>query len=136
MPKLYFYDVGLALALMGVEDPDQIKIHPFRGALFENLVILEFLKQQLNRGKKPNIYFWRDNVGHEIDLLLETGPKLVPLEIKSGQTITGEFYKGLQYWHKITKTSGGYIVYAGQENRKESNGVQLISYNRIEIENL
>lgn len=136
MPKLYFYDVGLAVALMGIEESAQLQIHPFRGALFENLVILEFLKQRLNSGKKPNIYFWRDNVGNEIDLLLETAPQVVPLEIKSGQTITQDFYKGLIYWNKITKTSGGYVVYAGKETRKQSNGIQVIPYNHIEIETI
>lgn len=133
MPKLYFYDVGLAIALMGIEESTQLQIHPFKGALFENLVILEFLKQRLNLGKKPSIYFWRDNVGNEIDLVLETATQLVPLEIKSGQTITQDFYKGLNYWNKITNTSGGYVVYAGKETRKQSNGVQVIPYNHIEI---
>lgn len=136
MPKLYFYDVGLAIALMGVEDSAQLQIHPFRGALFENLVILEFLKQRLNLGKKPNIYFWRDNVGNEVDLLLETAPLVVPLEIKSGQTITQDFYKGLNYWNKITNTSAGYVVYAGKETRKQSNGIQVLPYDHLEIENL
>lgn len=136
MPKLYFYDVGLAIALMGIEESTQLQIHPFKGALFENLVILEFLKQRLNLGKKPSIYFWRDNVGNEIDLVLETATQLVPLEIKSGQTITQDFYKGLNYWNKITNTSGGYVVYAGKETRKQSNGVQVIPYNHIEIETI
>lgn len=131
MPKLYFYDVGLAWALMGVEEADQIQFHPFRGAVFENLVILEFLKRRLNAGKNPNIYFWRDNVGNEIDLLIEKNMELIPVEIKSGQTITNDYFKGLNFWNKITNSQGGYVVYGGEETQRRSNEITVLPLGQI-----
>ncbi len=132
MPKLYFYDVGLAWALLGVDDSAQIQLHPFRGAVFENLIILEFLKQRLNAGKNPNLYFWRDNVGHEIDLLIEKGIDLIPVEIKSGQTVTPEYFKGLFFWNKIAGAQRGYIVYGGDTIQHRSNGIRVIPFRQIE----
>lgn len=131
MPKLYFYDVGLALALMGVEAPLQVQLHPFRGAIFENLVILEFLKQRLNAGKNPNQYFWRDNVGNEVDLLLERNDKIVPIDIKSGQTITSDYFKGLLFWNKTANNEGGYVIYAGDTAQHRSNGIAVVPFRQI-----
>ncbi len=71
MPKLYFYDTGLAIALLGVESASQLSLHPFKGSLFENLVIVEFLKRCYNLGKPNNLFFWRVNTGNEIDLVIE-----------------------------------------------------------------
>lgn len=73
MPKLYFYDTGLVCSLLGLEKEAQLETHYLKGALFENLVILEFLKGRLNQGLPPNFYFWRDQSGHEVDLLAEWG---------------------------------------------------------------
>ncbi|MCC6447699.1 MAG: ATP-binding protein [Chitinophagaceae bacterium] len=126
MPKLYFYDTGLALALLGVEDITQIQLHPFRGAIFENLVILEVLKQRLNTGRQPNLYFWRDNTGNEIDLLMADKDGLIPIEIKSGQTITADYLKGILYWNKISDTLGGYIIYGGNTIQNRSNGIFIM----------
>lgn len=132
MPKLYFYDVGLALSLMGLEEPAQVQIHPFRGAAFENLIILEFMKQRLNSGKNPNLYFWRDNTGNEVDLLLEWNAGLIPVEIKSGQTVTPDYFKGLNFWNKITGYEGGFVVYAGAHQQLRSNGVCVLPFRQIE----
>jgi predicted AAA+ superfamily ATPase len=126
MPKLYFYDTGLAVALMGVENDSQLKLHPFRGNLFENLVVVEFLKKRYNKGKTNNLYFWRDNTGNEIDLIIDQGDNLVPIEIKSGQTISTEFMKGIKFWNKLTRTEGGYIVYDGNMLQRRSDGITLL----------
>jgi len=123
MPKLYFYDTGLASALLGIEDPSQLEFHPFRGSLFENLVIIEFLKHRLNRGKSRNLYFWRDTAGNEIDLLIEQGAQLLPIDIKSGMTVTANYFKGLKFWNKLSDTPGGLIVYGGSESQKRSDGI-------------
>ncbi len=133
MPKLYFYDVGLAWALIGIDNPEQIALHPFRGQLFENLVILEFLKHRLNKGETPRLYFWRDHVGHEIDLLIEQNTQLYPIEIKSGQTITSDYFKGLNYWNKITDTQGGYIVYDGDTRQERSNGFTVMPLRAADV---
>lgn len=131
MPKLYFYDTGLAVALLGVENINQLDLHPFRGSLFENLIVLDFLKERFNAGKSNNLYFWRDNMGNEVDLLIENGTKLLPIEIKSGQTITKEFFKGLSFWNKITQTEGGKVIYAGTTSQKRSHGIEVISLQEL-----
>lgn len=95
-PKLYFYDVGLAAWLLGAENEVHINRHPLRGNLFENLVVIDILKHRYNRGKRGNLYFWRDARGNEIDLLLEYGPEIAALEIKAGATITEDWFKGLR----------------------------------------
>jgi len=131
MPKLYFYDTGLAVALLGVENAVQLNLHSFRGSLFENLVIVDFLKKRYNAGKSNNLFFWRDNVGNEIDLLIETSNQLLPVEIKSGQTITNEYFKGINFWNKMTQTEGGIIVYGGDMMQKRSNGIAVVPLNAI-----
>jgi predicted AAA+ superfamily ATPase len=98
MPKLYFLDTGLAASLMGVQTQTQLAIHPLRSALFETLIIAEFLKARFNKGFPSNLYFWRDNVGLEVDLLLDEPEGLCPIEIKSSATVTGELFKGLHKW--------------------------------------
>ncbi len=94
-PKLYFCDVGLASYLMGVEEPKQLVTHPLRGALFENLVIAEALKHRLNRGRQPNLSFFRDARGLECDLLYESGQSLGAVEIKSGLTVPSDAFNAL-----------------------------------------
>ena len=126
MPKLYFYDTGLALALLGVENSSQLALHPFRGSLFENLVIVDFLKRRYNNGQTNNLFFWRDNTGNEIDLLIEINNWRVPVEIKSGQTITNDFFKGIRYWNKLTKNEGGILIYDGDTWQKRSNNITIV----------
>ena len=128
MPKLYFYDTGLATALLGIEKAGQLALNPFRGSLFENMVILELLKKRFNEGKPHNLYFWRDNLGNEIDLIIKHSNRLLPVEIKSGQTITNDYFKGILFWHKITQSQGGYIVYGGDMKQNRSNQITVISY--------
>ena len=128
MPKLYFYDTGLACALLGISNPKQLVLHPFRGSLFENLVILEFLKHLFNRGEPNNLYFWRDNVGNEIDLLFNRESGRIPIEIKSGQTVSEDFFKGIAFWNKMTKTTGGIVVYAGSTPQNRSNGIRVVPF--------
>ena len=121
-PKLYFYDVGLASWLLGAEDERHVKYHPLRGNLFENLVIMEALKYRYHRGERSNLYFWRDGKGNEVDLLVENGPDIAPVEIKSGATITDDYFKGLRTFTgklpRQPKTSA--LVYAGAERQKRS----------------
>lgn len=131
MPKLYFYDTGLASALLGIQNSNQIDLHPFRGALFENMIIVDFLKTRFNKAKTNNLYFWRDNVGNEIDLLIDNGLDIVPIEIKSGQTVTVDYFKGVLYWNKLTQSQGGYVVYGGDRIQKWSNTITVIPYYSI-----
>lgn len=130
MPKLYFYDTGLACALLGIHNPQQLSYHHMTGSLFENLIISELLKSRYNKAKNINLFFWRDNVGHELDIMIENSNGLFPVEIKYGKTITPEFFKGLLFWHKISNTQNGSIVYGGDVAQKRSNGVEIIPWNK------
>ena len=98
MPKLYFLDTALAASLMGIQTTTQLAIHPLRGALFETLIVSEFLKARFNAGFSSNLFFWRDNVGLEVDLLLDEPEGLLPIEIKSSATVTDDLFKGLRKW--------------------------------------
>lgn len=131
MPKLYFYDTGLAIALLGIENPKQLEFHPFRGNLFENMVIVDFLKRRYNAAKTNNLYFWRDSIGNEVDILIDRGGSLVPIEIKSGQTITHEYFKGIKFWNKISKTTNGFVVYGGSQEQKRSTGTIVVPYTEM-----
>jgi predicted AAA+ superfamily ATPase len=92
-PKLYFLDAGLACWLLGIRSEEVLTMHPSRGALFETLVVSEFIKQRFNQGKPADLYFWRDNSGLEADLLFEKKGRLQLAEIKSGQTVTTDYIR-------------------------------------------
>lgn len=128
MPKLYFYDTGLACALLGIQNQEQLLFHPLKGSLFENLIINELLKSRFNKSLPNNLYFWRDNIGHEIDVIIENGNDLFPVEIKSGQTITTDYFKGINYWKKLSGDENGAVVYAGNKHQKRSSGHEVIPW--------
>lgn len=131
-PKLYFYDTGLASWLLNIQDSAYLAIHPQRGPLFESFVVSELFKGRFNRGLRSNLYFWRDNLGNEVDVIIEDGDRLIPLEIKSGQTITADFFKGLNQWAKISGESSGspILVYGGEETQHRQ-GKKIISWKGI-----
>ena len=128
MPKLYFYDTGLAAALLGIENSQQLELNSFRSALFENFVILDLIKQRFNQAKASNLFFWRDSAGNELDILIDQTERLIPVEIKSGQTVTPAFFKGLNYWQKLTGEEGGYVIYGGNQMEKRSHGRTVLPY--------
>ena len=132
MPKLYFYDTGVASALLGIENPAQLALHPFRGGLFENMIIVDFLKSRYNKGNPNNLYFWRDSLGTEIDLLVEKANSLLPIEIKSGQTITDDYFKSMSAWLRISGMEKGWVIYAGDEKQVRSNGITVLPLNEME----
>lgn len=119
-PKLYFYDTGLACRLIGIGDPAQLAVHPFRGALFENLAISEVVKSYTNRGLTPPCYFWRDAGGHEIDLIVEDGMTVLPVEMKSGMTVAADALDGLKKWRELSGVVGGALIYGGDEAYERS----------------
>lgn len=131
-PKIYFYDTGLAAWLLGIQDDDQLSIHPMRSALFETLVVSELHKGRFNRGLTSNLYFWRDNSGIEVDVVAEQGKLLVPIEIKSGQTITADYFTGLKRWLSVAGKTADMprLVYGGDERHTRS-GVEVISWRAI-----
>jgi len=126
-PKLYFYDTGLACSLLGLRSSEQLNTHYLRGELFENYVITEYIKNSLNDVKEPDIYFWRDNTGNEVDLLIEDAARLKAVEIKSGATFREDFFKGISYWEKLSNSSDNSVVYGGNLSMATKYG-KLISW--------
>ena len=118
MPKLYFFDTGLLCWLLGIQEAAQLATHPLRGAVFENLVAAEAMKSRFNRGLDSNLYFWRDQGGHEVDLVADQGTVLMPVEVKSGNTLGSDFFAGLDRWRKMagTRSAPPVLVYGGDES--------------------
>ena len=104
-PKFYFCDVGLAAYLIGIENADQLSTHPLRGALFENMVIAEALKHRFNRGNQANLSFFRDAKGLECDLLYPTDRGIAAFEVKSGSTISSDYFRSLHRVAEVLQTS-------------------------------
>lgn len=130
-PKLYFYDVGLASWLCGIEELRHLQNHPLRGNLFENMLVADVLKWRWNHGKSNNLSFYRDSNGNEVDLIYEIGGKPLPIEIKSGKTISEDYFKGLRRFAKeINTESDGILFYAGDIEQDRSD-VKIINYWRL-----
>ncbi len=120
-PKLYFWDVGLAIRLLGIESAAQLTTHPLRGSLFENWAVVELQKGRFNRGKKSNLFFWRNNTGLEVDVLAEKADKLLPVEIKSGTTLTTDWFRGINQWLSLAEDDAidPTLIYGGDTTWKE-----------------
>ena len=120
-PKLYFYDVGLASYLIGIEHAGQIATHPLRGYLFENAVVAETLKHRFNQGRRANLSFYRDAQGLECDLLYETGYGLSAIEVKSGATISSSYFDGLSRVAKLVPDiKDKAVIYGGSRGQSRS----------------
>lgn len=134
-PKLYFYDTGLAAYLLSIENEQQLAHDKMRGHLFENMVVMEFVKNAYNNGKSGNLTFYRDSNGNEIDLLVAKGGSYTAIEIKSAQTYNSEFEKGLksaspELESKIAEKA---IIYAGDY---ENTGAKIKLLNFKNMQNL
>ncbi|MCM1452770.1 MAG: ATP-binding protein [Clostridium sp.] len=123
-PKLYFYDTGLACSLLGISSVEQLDTHFLRGGLFENMVINQFVKNGLNNGVNPDLTFWRDSTGLEVDLVETKGLEQYGYEIKSGSTFAPAFFDGLKKWGELSQTpeSRRSVIYAGDVSLQTSNG--------------
>lgn len=132
-PKLYFTDVGLAAYLLDIHNKKYILTHPLVGSLFENFVVAELLKARVHNGKNNNIYFFRDNIGNEVDIILESGSLLKPVEIKLGGTINEDFFRGLRYYKKISKKNSTkpVLIYGGKEDQRRGE-FDVVSYRNAE----
>ena len=127
MPKLFFYDVGLACRLLEIQSSAQLNYHHLRGGLFESMIIADLIKQRLNQGRTANLYFWRDQTGNEIDCILDYGETLKPIEIKSSQTLSSDYFDMLLKWQKISGAldSSSYVVYGGDVSMSKKGGVAI-----------
>jgi hypothetical protein len=132
MPKLYFYDTGLACSLLGIQNVAQLDTHYLKGSLFESFAFSEIVKDRFNRGMEHNCFYWRDKTGNEIDCIIETGDLMLPVEIKAGKTIAEDFFAGLKYWDKLAGRSSkdAYLIYGGNENQKRASAA-VVSWKNI-----
>ncbi|MFQ5651455.1 MAG: ATP-binding protein [bacterium] len=114
-PKLYFFDIGLASYLLGIENISHVENHPLRGNLFENLVLMEILKFRYNQGKRNNLNFYRDSRGNEVDIIYRVGQHILPIEVKAGETVAADFFKGLRVFDKAVPELpfGKAVIYGG-----------------------
>lgn len=124
--------MGLAAWLLGIQTPQQLALHPFRSALMETWVVGEILKARCNRGLMPNVAFWRDRSGHEVDLLIDHGDQVAPVAVKAGQTIAADMLAGLDKWREIAGGSAGtgWLVYGG-EQRQARGGDEVLPWRSL-----
>lgn len=131
-PKLYFYDTGVACSLLGISNAKQITTHAAKGGLFENMIVSELLKERFNNGTTDNLFFWRDKTGNEVDIVLDNAGKLTAMELKAGETISQDFFKGIEYFAVLnTKPIQKILVYGGKEEQKRSNGIIVKPWNKL-----
>jgi predicted AAA+ superfamily ATPase len=115
-PKLYFLDTGLACYLLGITQAAQLTTHPLRGAIFESYVVAEMLKGAYNRVRRPNLSFFRDNSGNEVDALIDGPESVRPVEIKASATVRPELFKSLEFYGALNPAAArGALLYAGDE---------------------
>ena len=130
--KLYFYDTGLVCFLLKINDAASLKTSAYKGSLFENFIINEYIKQQYHQHLLLDFWFWRDAVGHEVDFIWQNTEKLNLVEIKASETIIPDMFKGLSYMKKFmpdlieSKT----IVHTGLFNQNRTAG-EVLSWKKI-----
>lgn len=127
-PKLYFLDTGLACSLLGIREKKELINSHFRGALFENYVIMEMLKQKFNVGSAYGFYYWKENNGLEIDLLVDGGREMIAHEIKVTTTFNESLLKSLHQWGKLSGSNKGVLLYNGQMELNEKHYPQVINW--------
>lgn len=131
-PKLYFYDTGLACSLLDIKSAEQVDSHYLRGGLFENMVINAFIKEEWHHGQEPDLRFWRDSQGNEVDLLVYDGETPRAYEIKSGATFSTDFFKGLSKWAAFAGITEDRlnVIYGGETSLNTSKG-QLLAWSKF-----
>ncbi len=130
-PKLYFIDSGMAAFLFDIQNEIQLNTHPLKGALFEIFIVSELLKKSFNQSKIDNLYYFRDNRGSEVDIILDHGHFFNQVEIKSSQTISSDFFRGLDYLKRISRrVKHSYLIYGGNESRIQQ-GVSICGWKNI-----
>ncbi len=130
-PKYYFIETGLLVFLLGIEKADQISRDPLVGQIFENLIVIECLKSRSSQGKLPNLYFYRDSNGNEVDILFQDGRELMAIEVKSASTYQSDMLKGLRKIRALSPAfTRSYLIYRGEE-MKFSDGTEAVGYNQV-----
>lgn len=131
-PKIYFTDCGLAASLLEIETPEAMNLDKMRGHLFENMVIMNFLKTRYNKGLDGGIYYYRDSNGNEVDLLIKSGSGYRCCEIKSSATFHPDFIKGLKNFQSSFPDLfiSGEVIYSG-ETMPDFNGMKVLNFRQV-----
>lgn len=132
--KLFFYDSGLLCHLLKIKDAEGLKLSSYKGSLFENFIISEYVKKNYHHNLLRDLWFWRDAVGHEVDLIWQEDEMLNLVEIKASETIMSDMFKGLSYFEKLSPdlVKSKTLVHTGLFNQ-ERNGVRVRSWKEIEL---
>jgi predicted AAA+ superfamily ATPase len=132
--KLFFYDSGLLCHLLKIKDAEALKLSSYKGSLFENFIISEYIKKNYHHNLLRDLWFWRDAVGHEVDLIWQEDELLNLVEIKASETIMSDMFKGLSYFEKLSPNlvKSKTLVHTGLFNQ-DRNGVRVRSWTEIEL---
>ncbi len=132
-PKYYFTDVGLLCFLLGIRSADQITRDPLVGSIFENLVVIECLKTRYNNGLLPDLYYFRDSKGNEVDLIAQQGRSLTAIENKSASTFSSSMLKGLRRFEKLsTNIQNSFLIYNGTSYQM-SDGTEAFPFKKSNL---
>jgi len=115
-PKLHFLDTGLLCYLLGLRKSADLSVHPLRGPIFETFVVAELRKCFFHHGERPRLSFWRDSAGREVDALLDFGTRRVPVEVRAGETVLRQAFRGLDHYLSLSGDETGVLVYGGPES--------------------
>jgi len=126
-PKLYFVDTGLVCSLLGIRKIEELDLSHFRGALVENYIIMECVKNNANQNARRTFYYWRDNKGVEVDLIIDSGTSFLPVEIKSAETFSNDFTKNLLKIKNYSGVKEAVIVYEGKMEFETSDGIKVLN---------
>jgi uncharacterized protein len=135
-PKLHFLDSGLLCYLLGIRNPDQLRHHPHRGAIFESWVVAEIQKAARHRALRPDLSFYRDRKGSEVDLVIRAGTAITAVETKSGHTIATDFFKTLRTFAETLKADSTLpepelaLVYGGDAPQKRT-GIRVVPWSQV-----
>jgi predicted AAA+ superfamily ATPase len=136
-PKLHFFDSGLACYLLGIREPEQLRLHPLRGAIFESWVFSEIYKTSVHSGAQPDLFHYRETRGLEIDLLIKQGQELEAVEIKSGATTSIDFFRNLERFRDRFQGAAkarpirSHVVYGGDDSQQRSYA-QVLSWRDVQ----
>ena len=135
-PKLYFIDTGLAATLLNIKNENEFQNSHFKGALVENFIIMECIKNNLNLGQDLQFYYWRDNHKLEVDLIIQKNEQLLAVEIKSAQTYSKDFSNNIKRLMGFSDIKKGLVVYDGEMEFSGSDGIELLNWKSFLLRNL
>ncbi|OYT10484.1 MAG: AAA family ATPase [Bacteroidetes bacterium 4572_112] len=133
MPKLYFYDTGLVSNLLKIELAEQIQNHYLLGNIFENYVVSELLKNRYNQGKKSNLFYWKDNKGKEVDIIIDSFDNIIAIEIKASQTYNLNAFDNIKFYRKISSNNIESHVISRVDNNKLLSNESFVSWKNIDF---